>query len=393
MPRRPHKKSRNGCLACKKRHIKCDENRPRCINCQTAELGCNFASSTSPPSTKATATETNVARASQPSTPDQRGPQGHEPSSIVPVLTPSGPFDPNLNMQHLELLHQFLTSTYKTFHAEGPVQYIWQGTVVRMALSFPFLMHELLAISALHLAYTKPDDATWYHTASTELQTLALNKFNSAERDINASNCGAVLFFSLLLAVHILADPSRTAGLDSNQYLDHVIDCVMLMRNVPKLIIKDWYQYLKQTELKTMFEIQQPETPYQIPQPCLDLSKLNTNPDLGDQSRDAYESAIERLQWAFAVSKVPDERHTTIRWLMAWPVQLKPDFLERLNQRRPEALIILGYFAALMTFYTECWAVGDSGRILIEAISSHLGPHWSVWMEWPISLITARNDG
>ncbi|KIW26982.1 hypothetical protein, variant [Cladophialophora immunda] len=392
MPRRPHKKSRNGCVACKRRHIKCDEHRPRCVNCQTAGLDCNFASGTTPSTTTATDTETVTASPSETSTPDQR-PQGPDQYHIVPVFTPSGSFDPNLNMEHLELLHQFLTSTYSTFNAERSVQHIWQGVVVRMAFSFPFLMHELLAISALHLAHCKPENASWYHTVSTELQTLALNKFNSVERDINASNCAAVLIFTMLLAVHILADPSRTAGLDSNQYLDHVINCVMLMRNVPKLIIQDWYEYLKETELKPMFKVQPPPTPYRIPQPCLDLSKLTMSPDLGDQTRVAYETAIERLHWVFAVSNVLEQRHTTIRWLLAWPVQLKGPFLESLNQRRPEALIILAYFAALMTFYRECWAVGDSGSLLIQAISSHLGPHWSEWMEWPMSLAVAENGG
>ncbi|OAP56901.1 hypothetical protein AYL99_09013 [Fonsecaea erecta] len=389
MPRRPHKKSRSGCVACKRRHIKCDEHRPRCVNCQTAELSCNFAPGTSPSTTTATDTETVIASASETSTPDQR-PQGPDQPNIIPTFTPPGTFDPNLNIQHLELLHHFLIATYRTFNAEGTLQRIWKEKIVRMAFSFPFLMHELLAISALHLAHCKPDHATEYHTISTELQTLALNKFNSVETDINASNCAAVLIFTMLLAVHILADPSRTTGLDSNQYLDHVVNCVMLMRNVPKLIIQDWYEYLRETELKPMFSVQQPPTPYQIPQPCLDLSKLITNPDLGEQARDAYEPAIERLHWVFAISNVPDQRHTTIRWLLAWPVQLKAPYLERLNQRRPEALIILAYFAALMTFYRECWAVGESGHLLIQAISSHLGPHWSEWMEWPMILATGQ---
>ncbi|KIX97970.1 uncharacterized protein Z520_06048 [Fonsecaea multimorphosa CBS 102226] len=392
MPRRPHKKSRSGCVACKRRHIKCDEHRPRCVNCQTAGLDCNFAPGTSPSTTTATDAEPVVASASESSTPDQR-PPGPDQSRIVPVFTPSGSFDPNLNMQHMELLHHFLIATYKTFNAEASVQRIWQGTMVRMAFSFPFLMDELLAISALHLAHCKPDNAGWYYTVSIELQTLALNKFNSVETDINATNCAAVLIFTMLLAVHILADPSRKVGLDSNQYLDNVINCVMLMRNVPKLIIQDWYEYLNGTELKPMFGVHRPPKPYQVPQPCLDLSKLIMNPDLGEQARDAYAPAIERLQWVFAVSNVPEETHTTIRWLLAWPVQLKAPYLERLNQRRPEALIILAYFAALMTFYRECWAVGDSGQLLIQAISSHLGPHWSEWMEWPMSLATASSGG
>lgn len=295
-------------------------------------------------------------------------------------------------MQHLELLHHFITVTYETFSPDPVQQHIWRGPVIRMALAFPFLMHELLAISALHLAYVRPDRAQWYSTQSTELQSQAFNIFNSVQRDVDASNCAPILIFTSLLALHILADPSRTVGLDSHHYLDHVISCIMLMRNVQKLVIRDWYNYLAETELNPLFHVQQPSTPYDIPQPCADLVKLPNPSDLSDEARQAYDSAIERLQWMFALSHVPYESHHTIRWLLAWPVQLDDKYLELLNQRRPEALVILAYFAVLMRFYRESWAVGDSGLFLIQAIHSHLGSHWAKWMEWPSSFLTASGD-
>ncbi|KAG4421581.1 hypothetical protein IFR04_005308 [Cadophora malorum] len=38
--RRPHRKSRTGCQACKQRKIKCDESRPACLNCKRREVEC-----------------------------------------------------------------------------------------------------------------------------------------------------------------------------------------------------------------------------------------------------------------------------------------------------------------------------------------------------------------
>lgn len=40
--RRSHRKSRNGCVECKRRHIRCDERRPACANCTIAERTCLF---------------------------------------------------------------------------------------------------------------------------------------------------------------------------------------------------------------------------------------------------------------------------------------------------------------------------------------------------------------
>ncbi|RYO89988.1 hypothetical protein DL766_005112 [Monosporascus sp. MC13-8B] len=39
--RRAHRKSRLGCLQCKKRKIKCDETRPSCLNCIRREITCS----------------------------------------------------------------------------------------------------------------------------------------------------------------------------------------------------------------------------------------------------------------------------------------------------------------------------------------------------------------
>ena len=42
LTRRKHKKSRKGCLTCKRRHIRCDENVPQCFNCTKGNRTCNY---------------------------------------------------------------------------------------------------------------------------------------------------------------------------------------------------------------------------------------------------------------------------------------------------------------------------------------------------------------
>lgn len=373
----------------------CDEHRPRCVNCQTAGLKCAFSTDLSPSSGStpgpATAPGTGPASsASETSNPTSQSQELNYSLKTPAYTSPDSP-DPSLNMHHLELLHHFSTVTYRTFSPEEAHQDIWRGPVVRLGLCFPFLMHELLAISSLHLAYCRPDKAEWYYTGSTELQSNALNVFNSVQRQVDASNCGAILIFTSLLGLHVLADPSRIVGLDNNQYIDHVLGCLMLMRSVRSLVIEGWHTYIKETELKPLFNIQQPSPPYDIPEPCRKLSDIAQNSDLSQEAREAYDSAIERLQWIFALSNVPNERHTTIRWLLAWPIQLREGYLDRLNQRRPEAMIILAYYAVLLHFYRECWAVGDSGPFLIRAIYAHLGQHWAKWMAWPLSFLTSES--
>lgn len=42
--RKYHQKSRNGCLTCKRRRVKCDETRPICNKCNNLQLECGYAS-------------------------------------------------------------------------------------------------------------------------------------------------------------------------------------------------------------------------------------------------------------------------------------------------------------------------------------------------------------
>ena len=59
------------------------------------------------------------------------------------------------------------------------------------------------------------------------------------------------------------------------------------------------------------------------------------------------------------------------------------DYLRLLTEQRPEALILLAYYAVILHRRRRSWIIGDAGRLLITAISSHLGRHWQPLLEWP----------
>ncbi len=232
-------------------------------------------------------------------------------------------------------------------------------------------------------AHCKPERRSHYYTKATELQSHALSEFKQVREHVQASNCGAILIFASLLALHVLADPPRRQGLNSSDYLDHFLGCINLMRGVRHMVILDWWSYLNESELKPLLTVEEPEKPYNIPEECRDLTEFTTNSNQGLASIKAYDVAIERLQWTFAASALREQTSSTIRFVMAWPVQLKDDYLELLNERQPEALIILAFYGVLLHFHRASWAIGDSGAFLIRALDAHTGPHSRRWMAWP----------
>ncbi|KAK2129164.1 hypothetical protein NOF04DRAFT_1321531 [Fusarium oxysporum II5] len=116
--RRAHNKTRTGCLICKRRRIKCDETKPACRNCQirgTSE--CLY-----------------------------EAPEASRSAETL-VLTGQGlqPVNGIYTLQHLGLLHHFTSSTALTLSVHGQVQKLWQVDIPHIGLSFPFVIHAILA--------------------------------------------------------------------------------------------------------------------------------------------------------------------------------------------------------------------------------------------------------
>jgi Fungal specific transcription factor domain len=295
-----------------------------------------------------------------------------------------------MNLGHLELLHHFCTVTYLTLSPEVDMQDVWRNAVPRHALSSPFLMYAILALAAVHLGLLNPSKREYYYNQGRELQNRAMSGFRDIEFKVEESNCVAVLLFSCLLPLQVLADPTSAVGLSSSGYIDHFIHCIRLMQGAHGLVVEKWWGHISsQNELFAMWKPIPTfdQDKLKIPEEVTHLSKITHNTSLSEQAREAYIPAIERLQWVFSISEIPSLDYSTVRWFFAWPVTLKVSYLELLNERRPEALVILAYYGTLLHFYRESWVISDKGTRLVMAINGVLGEYWGDWMKWPNEMI------
>ena len=133
MSRRTHTKSRSGCTRCKRRHIRCDESRPICLNCSIANLDCEYAASHLHTAKvgMSTTSDFDHITAKSPSLPPtafttmQDSPSGQSSAVLASNSSVYGA-DPGLNIDHIELLHHFCTVTYKTMSPQRDHQDTWQ---------------------------------------------------------------------------------------------------------------------------------------------------------------------------------------------------------------------------------------------------------------------------
>ncbi|KAH7328595.1 hypothetical protein B0I35DRAFT_22233 [Stachybotrys elegans] len=136
--RKFHRRSKNGCQACKKRHVRCDERQPLCTHCLQSGAECNY-----PPTSRAQ--------------PDQSTSASEGQLALVAPTNPScalsdyvgGSFDA-LPAASKRLLQHF--SLY-AIQGQKPVARRLESTAIQRAFENPGYMHMCLMLSACQWAW------------------------------------------------------------------------------------------------------------------------------------------------------------------------------------------------------------------------------------------------
>ena len=258
---------------------------------------------------------------------------------------------------------------------------------LQTGLKFPYLLYQLLAYSARHLAFLHPSRATSHLDQAFKLQTQAISLFNaSISRDaVLETNCAAVLLFSSILGHHVLADTlckRDTDGIDT--FSTHFLHCIELQVGVHTVAIQAWPLLMK-TELQSVltnsasFTSREPKGLQ-----CADLvARIESATSLCEEEKQACQDAIGFLQVGFDAignENVEDEAHR-YQMLCSWTMLLSPKFKQFLAAKQPEALVVLAYYAVLLHHGRSLWQVGDAGVYLFGIIRQYLGSQWDDWLE------------
>ncbi|TEA10386.1 Sterol uptake control protein 2 [Colletotrichum sidae] len=412
--RTPHRKSRFGCKECKQRHVKCDETRPSCINCSTALRRCSYLDTeTTLPSPAvfsyqcpSPAASTSTASSSAPAAAGGTVPL--EPPGFGHVYPPTEPYD----LRHMELLYHFEHELGPDMGFGDPTQPRYQRMSIKQALRTPYLMDELLALSAAHKStlaagaggrQDDDDDAVFYRGEAARLQTRALSQFNLARAEVSADNLLPIFLYSTWLGQHVLFDAFTLPPGGFSAVLDKLVHCMNLHRGVRTIAAGSW------ATLRAHFEAHLGADSRFVDTILLDPDSVESGAecagllglfaardsssssggsggggDLTDPARAACREAVEALQLMFDIRRTagltPVRRISTVQ---EWSVRVPTAFVSLLDQRRPEALVVLAYWGALLHYCRGYWAYAGAGRTLVRSISAHLGSYWSEWLAWP----------
>jgi hypothetical protein len=250
-------------------------------------------------------------------------------------------------------------------------------------------MNEILAISALHMSIVCPAEQAFYHHLAAQLQTHALTILNRMELEANQETCVPLFLFSGFLNVHMLCNTLVFGDQDFSRFLDQLVTNFRLYRGVRAVTSNTWAM-LRESALRPLIldgEVRFSGNTNLNPE-CTKLLNLIKAAKLGPSITDSYQKALEVLQYTIR-ARSHEKQNGVVSGITAWPVLVPPEYIDLLMLRRPEALVILAYYAIGLHLRRDVWIFGDGGRFLIESISKYLGPEWAEWMVWPMR---ALND-
>ncbi|KAJ5273552.1 hypothetical protein N7478_008677 [Penicillium angulare] len=389
--RRPHTKSRNGCQRCKARKVKCDETRPHCQNCTKHAIDCYYSEKaigtaarsplSAPPS--ATSSVEFVQSDELPSigqgTSDPAGPGG---SSV-----PGQNTDMAIGIAEMELLHHYSTSTCYTITRLPILQTVWRIKVPQFGFSFPFVLHGILAFSALHLAYLRPEHHAHYVDKAEFHHKQALQMVSTIMPNIDEDNAPAIYLFSSLTSLISCAKP-RSAD-QFWMFGEKDLELLALFRGT-RFIISAAGDPIKFGPLAPIFKNGSMRSSTRNSRSTMNLSYLNDLRQLlkdnvpSTEELDLYFEAIHGLGKSFAMLEEQGYQNMQTADVFVWVLELSDGYLSLLRQRKPEALVVLSYFCVITHSLEWAWWMQGLSIHMIRGIYHALDGEYHCWLQWPM---------
>ncbi|KAI8724382.1 hypothetical protein NCS52_00007100 [Fusarium sp. LHS14.1] len=405
MKRLGYRKSRKGCARCKQRRVKCDEKVP-CTACWKHRVPCSLQSMT-----------TDVpARRREQLTIRQKN-QHHSSSNSSPSERPSGLFsyfshfcpdysvhrgpDVPLWTSEIELIHHYTANAHHTLYT--PYSHAFttlQSDVPQEALSHPFLLHQILAFSALHLAYLRGDGRHRYLIQASQHQGIAISTINAMLRKpIEPDSCHALYASSLFVAISAFGTfPSCDRYNDEFRPIESLVDIFVLMHGM-HTILRSSDEIIRNGPLKTLLSgcsCEPPKRPTCLARLAPRLHELlsfvkDQMPTVDDEERRVLVEAIAAFIESIArVTGMPSMTPTPeMRVIFGWPMKLSTSYLALLREENPLALAILSYYCVLLQSRepNQWMFTGWSDALMKLIVDRAKGSTGEEVIQWPIDAI------
>ena len=312
----------------------------------------------------------------------------------------------------LRLLHHFVTHTGATFPFthDPSTRTMWVESVPRLAITDSSLLYALLAVSALHLSETKPQDLSLRAVHQSYLH-LALHSHRQGVNHLDVKNVDAACFTSVLIVINVYARlQDRAIGLTyeppmqwlrmsnglatmfqtaADQWLrgnpgsavNALIKSASSLSNCDSLYAEGSREEFAHLLLPVMSEGRCQK------EGCEEGEGDDEEKMEDSETREAYKKTVSYIGAIYLASKAGEHDMEICRRLMAFAVLIPNKMIELIEEKRPRALVILAHYFATAGPLAKIWWIGHVMRKEVKAIQRWLPAKWQDLMHWPLKML------
>ena len=311
------------------------------------------------------------------------------PEPLFPAPLSPAPPTGQLEMRNLELIHHFTTATYVTLSTDDDTREMWRLVIPRIAVSHQFVMHGLLAISALHLSFLRPTDKS-YAVAAAGHHGKALGSL----RTTFSQHGDALYAASSLNAIYMYASLSVVENV-----LLKTPTWIPVFKGIVTIIERYWREVCV-GELTPLMSWKPVDPRHyagediEFPISLFDLLRRGAPgaPDPEELEDDnvlvVYQDATEELKYSWDLFWSTEPR---VSPAFRWSCAVSDEFVRFIEEYRPRALVLLAYHCVLLELLEDqYWWIKGRGADEIKRIEGVLEGKWKRWLDWPMARCKIR---
>ncbi|KAI1077610.1 hypothetical protein F5B20DRAFT_256497 [Whalleya microplaca] len=425
--RRSHSNSHHGCIQCKARRVKCDEQQPRCSRCRKKGQECTFkhlmssydpfSHKSRPSSTSSSFTaSTTLRQTSLTSIPATHAHSSWPSPSITPLFEPASgsisipPVPASLTISGFplnrlqepdritqQLLYHYNTQISFIFISTNPQVEVlpdFHEAITRYSLAHAYVHHAVLTVSALHLASLMSVSNPTSRANSQHLVTALAHKASTIEtlrpiiQSVTALTCEPALAASGLLTVCAFALPHAGATGDTIDLLAQIMSMyrgtVAIFRHGREslnLLNNSTIPRLRQSVLAaTAGEKPWPEAEAAVDRVLAKIFELDEESTTSRQEKRVLVDAGFKLKTA--VRRVAGARGVHNVACM-WLAMVQPAFTERVKTHCPLSLILVAHWVITLRDVKQIWWVQRWPEWTVQAVwreVRELYPDLMIWV-------------
>ncbi|KAL1642434.1 hypothetical protein SLS58_005508 [Diplodia intermedia] len=324
------------------------------------------------------------------------------------------------------LLKHYLTTAHLSFCQDARLAPLWRDVIPDCAFSHEYLMHGLLAVSALHYGHANQSHKQTYSLLSARHQALALNWFSAQLRNdiINEDNYKAQIFLGSIVFIFPVFAVAE-AGREGRPVSTHdVVQAFVLLKGEclpptpppifssildtpPPMTSSQWVAGGGECDLLAALtkasvpaaaaDVVEPDEPAGAAAGGEFVRQLETTARGAvraiiaadhQQAVVVCEAAVEALRETYArvmaAAPAPGRMADGI-WI--WPLLLPEPFVALIAEGHPAALVVLAHFAALMRCCEVYWWSEGWSESVVDMIVARLEARALAWVEWPVTCV------